>query len=116
MNEIVFTPVAVLDLLRQIDELSEFDIEMVESLKGDIQLRVGESLYNIETDDTDEVPVPDSAIEDIKQINEDEYEDIFDEIEDVYETGTISSGVIKEVAKTLLVGGLVRLTSKLLRK
>ena len=35
---------------------------------------------------------------------------------DTYDTQDIESGIIKEVAKTLLLGGMVRLTTDMLKK
>lgn len=119
MNEILFTPSAVFDLLQNIDELSEYDLEIIETSNGKIQLRVGESLYNIDTSSATDIRVDKSVVDDVKEVNSSEYES---DIDSSYTADMVSvddeiiSGVFKEVAKTLLVGGLVRLTSKLLRK
>lgn len=119
MNEILFTPAAVFDLLQNIDELSEYDLEIIQVSTGKIQLRVGESLYNIDTSSATSVNVDKSVVFDVKAINDSEYESAVDAsytADMVSVDDEITSGVFKEVAKTLLVGGLVRLTSKLLRK
>lgn len=119
MDEILFTPAAVFDLLQKIDELSDCDLEIIEVNKNKIQLRVNESLYNIDTSDATDIDVDQSSIEEIQEINELEYENYVDSsytADMVNIDDEITSGVIKEVAKTLLVGGLVRLTSKLLRR
>lgn len=118
MSELVFTPVAILDMLQQIQELDGLDKELVEN-EGTIQLRIGESLYNIDTSSAEDVYVPEEVVADISEINESEYPEIVDAdytADMVNYNKSIESGIIKEVAKTLLVGGLVRLTSKLLKR
>ena len=119
MDEILFTPVAVLDLLQKIDELSECELEMIETLDGRIQLSVNESLYDIDTSSATVIDAPEATVSEIQYVNESEYFDIVDSsyIADMVSmNNNINSGIIKEVAKTLLVGGLVRLTSKLIKR
>lgn len=112
MSGIIFTPAAVLELLASIDELADYDISITEDLDGTIRLRVGNSSYEIDPSDVNEVETNIQTIEEIEDVNLDAYNDL--ETEDAQEP--IESGIIKEIGKTLLVGGLVRLTNKLLRK
>ena len=112
MSDIIFTPAAVLDLLASIDELADHDISMTEDIDGTIRLTIGGSEYEIDASSVNEVEANIQTIEDIEDVNMDAY----DEIATDDMTETIESGVIKEIGKTLLVGGLVRLTNKLLRK
>lgn len=106
MNELVLTPAALLDVLQQITELSEYPISISETATS-IQLQIGDSQYTISTKDAEPVEVSPDAVQAIKDVNEETYEQL-DSTED------IEAGLLKEIAKTLLVGGLVRLTTKLL--
>ena len=99
MNEsILFTPAAVLDLLSQIDELSDLDI--------------GSSIYEIDNSNATTISVDTSTADTIEDVNEQAYDDIVDEFDD---SETIESGIIKEIAKTLLLGGMLRVGSKILK-
>lgn len=114
MDEIVFTPAAVLDLLTQIEELKDYEIGIKDGVSGKLQVTVGESIYTIDTSNVAEVHIDQSAVNDIEDVNQDAYSSMSDSGE--VELEPINSGIIKQFAKTLLVGGLVRLTSKLLSK
>ena len=118
MDSIVFTPASLIDLLSQIEELQDYDIGISETLDGGIQLNVGESLYIIDTDNSTDVQVDDTAVEKVDDANLEAYENL-DESVDVVLPGEgeeeIEAGLIKALAKTLLVGGLVRLSAKLLK-
>lgn len=111
MSELLFTPAAVLDLLVQIDELSDYDISLVERSEEGIDLRIGHSDYFIVANQAEDVIVDKSIVDEVEDIHLEAYEDI-SEHEDME---IITSGIIKEVFNTLLVGGLVRLTTKLLK-
>lgn len=113
MDEILLTPAALLDLLSQIDELSEYDIGLTEELNGDIQLTIGNSIYSISNDKTVDIPVDSYVVNNISDINIHTYETLSDQCN--IDLIPVESGVIKEIAKSLLVGGLVRLTNKLLK-
>ena len=105
MEEVVFTSVGLLDLLSQIDELSEYDIDVTDN-NGDITVSIGDSAYQI-SKPKDTVEIPEEAIAEISDIAD-------DAISEVENSDTVvESGVIKEALKTLLVGGAVRLISKL---
>lgn len=105
MNETVITTTGLMEILTQIDELADYDITVSDDSNGDITISIGDSVYNVSPSET--VEVPDEVVEDIAEINDDVYEQ-----SDFADEEYISSGVMKEVAKTLLVGGLVRLASK----
>ena len=49
MENIVFTPASLIDLLSKIDELSEFNVGITETIDGDLQLEIGDSIYSIQT-------------------------------------------------------------------
>lgn len=113
---IIFTPAAILDLLNQIDELSEYGLGISETLDGKLQLTVGDSTYEIDVESTSEVTVPEDVSESIDDINSEAYEDLIESEEfEVSDYETIESGLIKEAVKSLLVGGAVRLVTKLLK-
>lgn len=112
MAEMLFTPAAVLDLLTQIDELQGYEIGITQELTGQFQLTVGDSVYSIANDAMD-IPVEKSVVDDISDVNLDTYEILSEQGE--VDLLPVESGIIKEITKTLLVGGLVRLTKKLLK-
>lgn len=115
MEELVFTPAGLLDLLSQIDELSDVNIGLTETLSGDLELRVGDNTYIISADHATDVPADDDIISDISDINDDAYSEM-ESSGQVSLDQPIESGIIKELAKTLLVGGIARLTAKYLSK
>lgn len=116
MNEIVFTPAAVLDMLRQIEELKDKDISLSDTPGSSIEITIGESTYTVDTASATPIEVSEEVVEDIADVNADTYTELASDdvvVEDIEE---VKSGILKEIAKTLAVGGLVRLTSKLLGK
>lgn len=114
-SEILLTPASLLDLLSQIDELSEYDVQIAE--QGDqLQLKVGQSTYTI-VGDIHEAAVPEQVVEDVNTWSDDSISELVDnQYAELEEITPVTSGIIKEAAKTLLVGGLVRLTAKLLKR
>ena len=117
MEQYIFTPSSVLDLLTQIDELKEYDIGLTETFDNQFRLTIGDSVYDINSENPDIVSIDDSALNNIVGLNEDTYEDLQESgsVEIENKDVDITSGIIKEALKTLLVGGMVRLTGKLLR-
>lgn len=116
MEGIVFTPAALIDVLSKIEELKDYDIDVVQTLNNDIQITIGESTYILEPS-SEIQDVPEDVIEDLSDVNNNAYEEISeDDTINIDQDTEITSGIIKELAKTLLVGGMVRLTSKLLKK
>lgn len=117
MDEIMFTTSSLIDLLSQIDELKDMDVGISESADGIIQLNVGNSSYDIRTDRADEVEVSQDIVDEISDINEATYNELSEsgELSVTDDIETINSGAVKQLLKTLLVGGIVRLTSKLVK-
>ena len=120
-EEILFTSGAILDLLSQIDELKNVDVGVTDSGNGTIQISVGDSVYNVSTNNAVDVSVDDETLGIVEDANVDAFDGIQEdnlelEISDEYPYDAIEGGVFKEVAKTLLIGGMIRLTNKLLRK
>ena len=115
-NEILFTTASLLDFLQQIDELSDKDIILNEN-DSQITVTIGDSTYSINKNDAEAVEVPDEVVEEVAEINETTYEELDDvEYSEVDEDEVVEGGLITEALKTLAVGGLVRLTGKLLGK
>ena len=114
-NEILLTPAALLDFLRQVDELADKDIS-VDDTGSALNITIGDSSYSIDFSQAEEVEVPDEVVDEVAEINENTYEEIDDveytEVSD--EEEVVEGGIIKEVLKTLAVGGMVRLAGKVL--
>lgn len=113
-STLLLTPASLVDFLSQIDELSEKSISL-NSDNGYIEVSIGEATYRIRPQD--EVNVPVSA-DDIDEVNE-AADDTYDELVDngyVENSDEIESGIIKELIKTLAIGGMVRLAAKKLKK
>jgi len=116
MESIIFTPAAVLELLVQIPELAQYNINFTETIGGDLQLTIGDSFYLIEAEEAPQVNVDESVVNAIDDINTEAYESLVIEhsLESV-EGDDIEAGLLKEIFKTLAIGGMARLGAKLLR-
>lgn len=112
MNQLLFTPVAVFDLLSQLDELKDREIELNET-ENMVEIKVGESTYTINSDDATQISVLDEMLSEVAEISDNAYNEVEEKLAEADE---VAGGLLKGLAKTLLVGGLVRLTSKLLKK
>ena len=110
MDTILLTPAALVDLLSQVEELKDYDIGVTESDDA-IQLRIGDSTYSIDTAQAEDIEVEEEVVEEVEEVNDATYEDLGDEVN----MESVESGILREIAKTLMVGGLVRLTGKLLK-
>ena len=117
---LVLTPSALLAFLTQIEELKDQDISITED-KNSIEVQIGESFYTVESPETSEVEVNEDAVEDIEDLNKEGYEELselegVDVVEDITGDEPVEGGIIKELIKTLAVGGLVRLTKDAIMK
>ena len=116
-NEILLTPAALLDFLRQVDELADKDIS-VDDTGSALNITIGDSSYSIDFNQAEEVEVPTEVVDEVADINESTYEELDDveytEVPDDQEV--VEGGIIKEALKTLAVGGLVRLAGKIMGK
>lgn len=111
LNTILFTPAALLDFLSNIDELKDADVGITESAQGDIQVQIGESIYNVDTSQATEIEVDEEVVDQVDEANEEAYDEL-----DVDTQDDVEGGIIKEALKTLLVGGLVRMGAKVLKE
>ena len=125
-QETLFTAAALLDFLRQIDELSDKDIDVFDNQSFAL-ITIGDSQYRIDYNTAEDVEVPEEAVDEVTDIIEDtydelgasgvEYEEVNDfEVNDAGNLDVVEGGIIKETLKTLALGGLVRLTGKLVGK
>lgn len=116
MEQIVFTPAALLDLLVNIDELKDVDVGITEDSTGNIKLSIGDSTYEIDASNAVEVQVSDDVVDAVETANDDTYSDLDSEGSVTLTDGEpIESGIIKEALKSLLLGGLIRLSAKLIK-
>ena len=117
MDNILLTPAALLDVLSKVEELSQYDIGIDES-DGKIQLVIGDSTYEIPTEQAEEIEVPEEVVDTVEEVNQEAMDTIeqSDEFTLYNDEETIEGGIIKALAKTLLVGGLVRLSANLIGK
>lgn len=110
MAQLVFTPSSLLDLLSQIDELSEYSIDVTEVGEEQVDITIGESTYSINSQDAYDVEVDNETVEDVESINDEGYEELgVDDLE------SIEGGLIGTVVKSLLLRGLIKLSSKLIK-
>lgn len=125
-QETLFTAAALLDFLRQIDELSDKDIDVFDN-ESFALITIGDNQYRIDYNTAEEVEVPEEAVDEVTDIIEDtydelgasgvDYEEVADlEVNDDGDVEAVEGGIIKEALKTLAIGGLVRLTGKLVGK
>ena len=114
--DVVFTPAAILELLNQIDELKDYDLGLTETLDGKLQLQVGESAYEINTDNVEEVDAPEELVDTVESINEDAYADLVGsgEFDETDTQDLVEAGLIKEAIKSMLLGGAIKFIKKLL--
>lgn len=113
MDELLFTPAAVLDLLTQIEELKDYNINVIDA-GNSIQIQIGSSTYKVNTSDVSAVEVDEDVISEVSDINTDAY----DELEasgEVEISEPIESGLLKSAVKSLLLGGLIRLVPDLMK-
>lgn len=122
MDEVLFTSAAVADLISQLDEYQGKTVHITDTPAG-AEIVIDNATYNIPYQNAEEVQVDEAALEEVTDVLDDAYsrfetdEVLFNGVGAVHsdEPADITSGILKEVAKTLLVGGLVRLTTKLLK-
>lgn len=116
-NEILLTPAALLDFLRQVDELADKDIS-VDETGSTLTVTIGESTYGIDLNQAETVEVPDEVIDEVADVADEAYADLGEAGVDVtdIDEDVVEGGLISEALKTLAVGGLVRLAGKILGK
>lgn len=120
-EQLLFTSAAVLDLLSSIDELADKDIHLSEN-GNNVTIQIGESEYAIADRNAVDVEVPPEVVDEVDEITSDAFEELsadgvdVDLDDDTYADEVVEGGPIKQIAKTLLLGGMLRLSAKLLQK
>ena len=116
-NEILLTPAALLDFLRQVDELADKDIS-VDETGSTLTVTIGESTYGIDLNQAETVEVPDEVVDEVADVADEAYADLGEAGVDVtdIDEDVVEGGLISEALKTLAVGGLVRLAGKIMGK
>lgn len=115
MTELLFTPASVLSLLVQVDELSDKEIGLTQTVDNHLQLQIGDSIYEIVPDDVVDVTTSSKELDEVSDANIDTYEALADDGTIDFDT-PVEGGILTQIAKTLLIGGLVRLGNKILNK
>ena len=113
MDQLVFTSASILDLLSSIDELKDKNINLTETESG-ISITIGESTYEINTADAVEVEVDEEVVQEIDEVTSEAYSELSDNGVDVQDE--VEGGPIKEIIKTLMLGGMVKMTANMLKK
>lgn len=114
MDELLFTSASILHLLSSIEELKDKNIRLNETTSG-IEITIGDSTYEINSDDATDVQVEENVVEEINDITSEAYDDLSNDGVDV-NISDVEGGLIKELVKTLMLGGMIRMTSNMLKK
>lgn len=117
MSDIVLTPSALLGFLSQVEELSGEDISFVES-EDNLTVTIGNNQYVLDASSAPEIEIDEESFEQVEDANAEGYEQLDEEVEtvDIQGDEPVEGGIIKELIKTLAVGGLVRLTKDAIAK
>ena len=113
-DQLMFTPAAILDLLSQIDELSDSPVGLSETIDNKIQITVGDSTYILECPSDVSIDVEPEIIDTIDEVNLETYQDLIDSdtVEYIDDEEPVTGGIIKEGIKSLLLGGMIRFANK----
>ena len=121
MDEVVFTSGALLDLLSQIDELKGKNIALGTAPGRTPELYIDDTTYRLSESGVEDIEVDKETVRDVATLSNETFDEIEsrgEPVKDNYEDEDlepVESGIVKQAIKTLLIGGLVRLTSKLLK-
>lgn len=112
-SSLVLTTSGLMTFLAEIEQLNGLDLA-IEEVDNGLQISIGDDVYTLETKAESVVEVAPEAIDDIDNIDEEGWDEISDTFNDAVEP--VEGGIIKEVLKTLAIGGLVRLTKNAIAK
>lgn len=115
MDELLFTSASVLDLLSNVEELKDKNLDLQETESG-VVITIGEASYEIKASQATEVEVDEAVLEEIDSITAEAYEELSASGVEVDAQEDVEGGPIKELFKTLMLGGMLRLTAKMLKK
>ena len=115
MSNLVLTPSALFAFLSEIEELEGVEIVLDDSKEDQLVVNIGDSSYVLDASQSAEVEVDEDVIEEIEEANQEGYDELGNEVEDVIQE-EVEGGIIKELIKTLALGGLVKMTKHALEK
>ena len=119
MSDIILTPSALLGFLSQIEELKDKELTFNEN-ETNLTVTIGDNQYILDASDAPEVTIDEESFEQVEDANDEGYEQLDDsdelEVVDIQGDEPVEGGIIKELIKTLAVGGLVRLTKDAIMK
>lgn len=119
MDKLLLTPAALLNFLLEVDELKDLEISLLtdDSDAQSIMISIGESTYTLMPSDNEAaVAVDADDIDEVSYTEEEAITEMGASSGTNQEMVNIESGILKEIAKTLMIGGMVRLTTNLLKK
>lgn len=113
MSDIILTPSGLLGFLSEIEELKGKEINFNES-EDKLTITIDDSQYVLDASNAPEIEIDEESFEQVEDANEEGYDQLEDsddfEIVDIQGEEPVEGGILKELIKTLAVGGLVRLT------
>ena len=115
MDELLFTPAALLSVLVQIDELKDCNIGI--TVDGKLQLQIDDSFYSLEPENETTITVDESDADAVEDANMEAYSELESSgvaLEELSQE-SVESGLVKEALKSMLLGGMIRLSTKLLK-
>ena len=113
-SQILFTPSSLVDFLTQVDELKDVNIGVNDDGEN-VSISIGDSTYQINPKSVTNIDVSDDDLDQACQANENNYDEL-EESGSIELNDSIESGIIKQLLKTLAIGGIVRLAAKELKK
>lgn len=113
-GQILFTPSSLVDFLTQVDELKDVNIGVNDDGEN-ISISIGDSTYQITPKSVTNIDVPDEDVDQACQANDSNY-DYLEQSGSIEMNDSVESGIIKQLLKTLAIGGMVRLAAKELKK
>lgn len=113
-SQILFTTSSLVDFLTQVDELKDVNIGVNDDGEN-VSISIGDSTYQINPKSVTNIDVSDDDLDQACQANENNYDEL-EESGSIELNDSIESGIIKQLLKTLAIGGIVRLAAKELKK
>lgn len=113
-SQILFTPSSLVDFLTQVDELKDVNIGVNDDGEN-FSISIGDSTYQINPKSVTNIDVSDDDLDQACQANESNYDEL-EESGSIEVNDLVESGIIKQLLKTLAIGGIVRLAAKELKK
>lgn len=113
-SQILFTPSSLVDFLTQVDELKDVNIGVNDDGEN-VSISIGDSTYQINPKSVTNIDVSDDDLDQACQANESNYDEL-EESGSIEVNDSVESGIIKQLLKTLAIGGIVRLAAKELKK